>query len=79
MQGELTEYGTQFECIIDDEIVIAYQRGDRYLAIDRNGQNLWLTERQVIAGIQAKTAMDVEEYNQHAPQAAVSRGGYYGD
>lgn len=79
MQGEMTPNGECYECIINDRHMVVHKRGDHYAGIDECGEYWRLTEQQVIEGVQAKMAADVEAYNRHAPQAAVSQGSYYGD
>lgn len=67
------------ECVINGRRMTAHPRDGYYIGVGENGEYHRLTEEQVIEGVQVKMAADVEAYNQHAPQAAVSRGSYYGD
>lgn len=81
MQGEMTPNGTRFECIINGHPMIVYLFAGQYIGYPRDGGVIQshLTEQQVVDGVYAQMAMDIEAYNQHAPQAALSRGSYYGD
>lgn len=81
MQGEMTPNGARFECIINDVPMIVYLFAGQYIGYPQDGGVIrsHLTEAEVVAGIEAKMAADIEAYNQHAPQAAMSRGSYYGD
>ena len=81
MQGEMTPNGERFECIIDGNLVIVYLYAGVYIGYPKGGGSIrsHMTEAEVVAGIEAKTAADIEAYNQHAPHAALSQGSYYGD